>query len=65
MSNLPKCPFGASDCFAFDWQTKKCSALENTKFHPKRGCRFYKTKIQNDAEVEAAKKKNERRENNE
>ena len=49
-ADMPKCPFCARDCFAFDFSTKSCIALEDTKFHPLRGCRFYKTKKQYDEE---------------
>lgn len=59
MKKYAVCPFEAKDCFAFDSVTKCCDALEDTKFNPSRGCVFYKTKKQNDAEIAAAKKRNE------
>ena len=46
MNDMPICPFGARKCFAFDFSTKCCKALENTKFRPRRGCMFNKTKEQ-------------------
>lgn len=55
MDMLPKCPFGARDCFAFDFKTKCCTALEDTNFHPLRGCRFYKTKKQYKEEIKKHK----------
>ena len=60
MKQLSKCPFGAKKCFAYDSMTGFCTALENTQFDPRRGCRFYKTQAQQHKDAEAAKKRNEK-----
>ena len=57
MKDLPRCPFHAGDCFAFDRPTQKCTALENTDFNLAKGCPFYKEAKKRKAELEEAKRR--------